>query len=86
MTEAKIAELSEMAEGVMGIVTKVAARRLVLAMEVIHDMEIDPLRDALRKLVFAARTSGGTAGRDEALCAACDEAERALTGRDSNPT
>ena len=31
---------------------------------------------ALRKLVFAARTSGGTTGRDEYLCVACDEAER----------
>lgn len=34
---------------------------------------------ALKKLVFAARTSGGTAGRDEMLCAACDEAERLLS-------
>jgi hypothetical protein len=41
--------------------------------------EIDPLRRALRKLVIAARTSGGVAGRDDGLCAACDEAERVLT-------
>lgn len=34
---------------------------------------------ALRKLVDMARTSGGTAGRDEALCAACDQAESALS-------
>lgn len=34
---------------------------------------------ALRKLVFAARTSGGTAGHDEMLCSACDEAERLLS-------
>ncbi len=33
---------------------------------------------ALRRLTFAARTSGGVAGRDEGLCAACDEAERVL--------
>ena len=33
---------------------------------------------ALRKLVFAVRTSGGVAGRDELLCAVCDEAERIL--------
>lgn len=33
---------------------------------------------ALKKLVFAARTSGGTAGHDGALCVACDEAERLL--------
>lgn len=32
----------------------------------------------LRKLVFAARTSGGVAGRDALLCSACDEAERLL--------
>lgn len=34
---------------------------------------------ALRKLVDMARTSGGTAGRDEDLCAACDQAEAALS-------
>ncbi len=34
-----------------------------------------PEREALRKLIFAARTSGGTAGRDDLLCSACDEAE-----------
>jgi hypothetical protein len=37
------------------------------------------LRAALKKLVFAARTSGGVAGRDDALCAACDEAESVLS-------
>ena len=36
------------------------------------------LRAALRKLTFMARTSGGVGGRDEALCAACDEAEAIL--------
>jgi hypothetical protein len=36
------------------------------------------LRTALRRLVIAARTSGGTAGRDETLCAACAAAESAL--------
>ena len=41
--------------------------------------EVNRLRAALRKLVFAARTSGGVAGRDELLCSACDEAERLLT-------
>ena len=63
---------------VMDIVLKVAARRLVQSLEEVHDSSIQPLRDALRKLVVAARTSGGVAGRDEALCAACDEAERLL--------
>lgn len=37
------------------------------------------LKVAMRKLVFAARTSGGTAGRDQTLCAACDEAEALLS-------
>lgn len=36
------------------------------------------LHEALRKLVVAARTSGGVAGRDDGLCAACDQAEAAL--------
>jgi hypothetical protein len=37
------------------------------------------LKAAMKKLVFAARTNGGTAGRDDALCSACDEAEAILT-------
>lgn len=37
-----------------------------------------PLRDALRDVVLHARTSGGTAGRDEMLCFACDCAETLL--------
>jgi hypothetical protein len=37
------------------------------------------LRKLLARLVDAARTSGGVAGRDEILCAACDEAESALS-------
>jgi hypothetical protein len=36
------------------------------------------LFEALRKLSFAAQTSGGTAGRDEALVAAINEADAAL--------
>lgn len=35
--------------------------------------------EALQKLTFVARTSGGTAGRDEDLVAACEQAEAALT-------
>lgn len=34
----------------------------------------------VRALVFAARTTGGTAGRDEQLCAACEAVERRLPG------
>jgi hypothetical protein len=41
-------------------------------------MALDDYQTVLKKLVFAVRTSGGTAGRDEHLCAACDEAERLL--------
>jgi hypothetical protein len=36
------------------------------------------LHDALKKIVMAARTSGGTPGRDEHLCEACDFAEIVL--------
>lgn len=80
MKPEKMAEMTGLARDVMQPVLKVAARRLVQSMEEIHDSEIKPLRDALRKLVVAARTSGGVAGRDEALCAACDEAEAVLSG------
>ena len=46
-----------------------------------RDDRIQQLERALKKLAFAARTSGGTAGRDEALCAACDAAEALLKDR-----
>lgn len=36
------------------------------------------LRKIMGRLVDAARTSGGVAGRDTILCAACDEAEAAI--------
>jgi len=36
------------------------------------------LEEALRRLVLAARTSGGVAGRDDYLCGACDAAEALL--------
>ena len=39
---------------------------------------IRPLESALRDLTMLARTSGGTAGRDDELCAACDRAEALL--------
>jgi hypothetical protein len=76
--EAKHSEMEELASGVMGIVGKVATRRLVQMVAHIHESEIAPLRKALRGLVVAARTSGGVAGRDDGLCTACDEAERVL--------
>lgn len=39
----------------------------------------EELEGALKRLTMMARTSGGTAGRDEALCKACDDAEAALS-------
>ena len=36
------------------------------------------LREALKTLTMMARTSGGVAGRDNELCAACDRAETAI--------
>jgi hypothetical protein len=41
-------------------------------------MADDDVRAALKQLMFAAQITGGTAGRDESLCAAVDQAERAL--------
>jgi len=38
----------------------------------------DELAEALSKLCFVAMTSGGTAGRDESLCAAIDAATALL--------
>jgi len=51
-------------------------------MNAFADMAADRDRHAgaLRRLVLMARTSGGVAGHDDALCAACDEAETVLTG------
>lgn len=37
------------------------------------------LAEATRELAFQVRTSGGIAGRDEALCAACDKVEPLLS-------
>jgi len=36
------------------------------------------LVEVLRRLTIAARTSGGVAGYDDALCQACDAAEAVL--------
>jgi len=41
----------------------------------------DKLKTALKHLTFAARTSGGVAGRDNGLCAAGDEAEQVLSSK-----
>lgn len=40
---------------------------------------IEALERALKTLTVYARTSGGTAGRDDMLCVACDAAEKLLT-------
>lgn len=39
---------------------------------------VEALENALRNLTFQARTSGGVAGPDEGLKAACDVAEQVL--------
>ena len=44
--------------------------------------ERDRLREALKQLSFAAQITGGVAGRDENLCAAIDNAQKALEGRE----
>lgn len=41
----------------------------------------NPFESAVRRLVFMARTSGGTAGRDQALCNACEEVEKFLEAK-----
>lgn len=46
----------------------------------------DELLSALQALVFAARTSGGTAGRDDYLVTACDVAETAIAKATKEPT
>jgi hypothetical protein len=53
---------------------------LLLSSAIAVDLQrIEQLEKALRELLFAARTSGGVAGRDEALCNACEHAEFMLT-------
>lgn len=42
------AEATRLAEEVMDIVLKAAARRLVQTVEEVHDTQIQPLRDALK--------------------------------------
>lgn len=61
---------------------------IVLGEENAHLVAAAPLlSEALKKLVVAARTSGGVAGRDAVLCAACDLADAAIakaTGGDGD--
>lgn len=55
------------------------ARAMLTRAILLQAAQAKALHDALRNLVFQARTSGGTAGRDDALCAACDKAESLLS-------
>jgi len=61
--------------------TEAANARLILdAVERhLHLCGAPDLLDVLRRLTFAARTSGGTAGPDADLRAACDAAEALLS-------
>ena len=45
--------------------------------------QIKQVLDALKKLSFAAQTSGGTAGRDEALCDAIADTVPAIAALDA---
>lgn len=49
--------------------------RLAAGSRALLRTEIAPFVKAVERLVLAARTSGGTAGRDEGLCGACAEVE-----------
>ena len=48
-------------------------------------MNADKLAEALRKLIFAAQTSGGVSGRDDELCRAIGDASIALDEHDTRP-
>jgi len=60
------------AEGVHDESTKELNRRVALI------LAAGDMLAALKVLVLMARTSGGTAGRDDDLCTACDVAEAAI--------
>ncbi len=47
----KMAEMTDLAKEVTELVHRVAARRLVQAMEHIHDTEIAPIRNALKRIL-----------------------------------
>lgn len=55
------------------------ARAMLQRAMLLQISQAKPLADALRNLVWQARTSGGTAGHDEGLCAACEKAEATLS-------
>lgn len=48
--------------------------------------DYEAIKKALRRLVIAARTSGGVAGPDAGLMAACAEAEALLTPDSASPS
>jgi hypothetical protein len=55
----------------------IKAQRVIRA----YKEEVERLRGALKRLSFAAQTTGGVAGRDEGLVAAIDNARQALGDR-----
>ena len=60
------------------IVTSALARLIEQIIEEVHASKIKPLRAALKDVVLQARTSGGIAGPDAGLMAACSRAEQLL--------
>jgi hypothetical protein len=49
-------------------------------------LQLAAFKKAAGKLAAMARTSGGVAGRDEGLCAACDEVEKLIAGAKQLPS
>lgn len=77
-------QAKSLGEPVLSLITKILEKHhhaiVTELREQVSQMLADQrdLREALKAVVFAARTSGGVAGRDDALCAACELAERVL--------
>jgi hypothetical protein len=61
-----------------------AAIRLLMQQIDESNEENARLRRVLRTLSYAAQTTGGTAGRDEGLCLAIQEAQQVLAGQQVN--
>lgn len=81
--DAEIARLNKWADGFTDIHLKERAtgelyQRELRGMVSECEAQIELLRAALKRLSFAAQTTGGTAGRDDELCKAIEDAEFAL--------
>jgi hypothetical protein len=87
--------LAEQNERLLAAVTELFPRwrediqeKFVLAVGILARAQTDEvrnLRDALKKLLLMARTTGGTAGPDVGLMAACELAESVLAAAPQPP-